>query len=159
MSTRTPSLRRRVTVTVLGLFALLLILIGIAVDIALGAQLRRDLDTRLADRAERAVSLAESGTAPEDMVATLNGPGIRVRLTTADGRVYGDPGIPAARQTARNHLPLPAVHRDRPARRAHRRGRTRVGRRSSPAIYRTAPPSPCSAIRGTSPTCDANSGK
>ena len=95
MSTRTPSLRRRVTVTVLGLFALLLILVGIAVDIALGAQLRRDLDTRLADRAERAVSLAESGTAPEDMVATLNGPGIRVRLTTADGRVHGDPGIPA----------------------------------------------------------------
>ncbi|KAA0022465.1 HAMP domain-containing sensor histidine kinase [Antrihabitans cavernicola] len=95
MSTHTPSLRRRVTLTVLGLFALLLVLVGIAVDVALGAQLRKDLDARIADRIQRATSLAESGTTPEQLVSALNGPGIRVRVTTADGQSYGDPGVPS----------------------------------------------------------------
>ncbi|MFC4948042.1 HAMP domain-containing sensor histidine kinase [Pseudonocardia sp. GCM10023141] len=97
MSTATPSLRRRVTATVLVLFAVLLVLVVVLVDLALGGQLRRDLDTRLADRVAQAQRLIEQGATPSDLVAQLQGQDIRVRVVTTDGQGYGDPGLgPAA---------------------------------------------------------------
>ncbi|GAA3230064.1 HAMP domain-containing sensor histidine kinase [Pseudonocardia petroleophila] len=97
MSTPTPSLRRRATVAVLGLFALLLVVVGVVIDIALGAQLRTELDTRLADRAERAEAFTEAGFPASALPDLLGGQDIRVRVTTPDGRTYGDPGVvPAA---------------------------------------------------------------
>ena len=91
--TATPSLRRRITLTVLGLFALLLVLVAVLVDVALGAQLTRDLNARLSDRVARAVELADAGANPPQLVSLLQGQDIRVRIVTADGASYGDPGL------------------------------------------------------------------
>ena len=91
--TATPSLRRRVTLTVLGLFAILLVLVGVLVDVALGAQLARDLNSRLSDRVSRAEQLADQGASPPQLVSQLQGQDIRVRVVTADGDSYGDPGL------------------------------------------------------------------
>ncbi|WP_415972076.1 ATP-binding protein [Rhodococcus sp. 077-4] len=90
--TATPSLRTRVVATVVVLFAVLLVVVGASVDVVLGQQLRRDLDARLTDRADRAVELVNSGIGPEDLVQALQGDAIRVRVTGADGTVYGAPG-------------------------------------------------------------------
>ncbi len=90
--TATPSLRWRVTATVLGLFTLLLVLVGVLVDVVLGAQLTRDLQARLSDRVTQAVTLAQSGATPQQLVS-LQGQEIRVRVVTADGDSYGDPGL------------------------------------------------------------------
>lgn len=87
--TPTPSLRRRATVIVLGLFAVLLLLVGLAVDVALGRQLREDLQIRLADRADRAVTLAQNGFDTQRLVSLVEGGGILVTLTTSDGTVLG----------------------------------------------------------------------
>jgi two-component system OmpR family sensor kinase len=93
VTTPTPSLRRRVVVTVLGLFALLLVLVGVLVDLAVDAQLGRDLDARLADRIAAAQRLAASGTAAPRLVPLLQGQDIRVRVVAPDGTGYGDPGL------------------------------------------------------------------
>ncbi|MGH3515755.1 MAG: hypothetical protein ACRDRB_26345, partial [Pseudonocardiaceae bacterium] len=93
MTTATPSLRRRVTLSVLSVLALLLVVVAIVVDVALGAQLRRDLDARLADRSARAVVLAEAGASAPELVAELQGQDIRVRVRTPDGVTYGDRGL------------------------------------------------------------------
>lgn len=94
--TPTPSLRRRVTATVLGLFALLLVLVAVLVDVALGAQLHRDLELRLADRVDRAAQLAYDGVSGPVLVELLQGQDIRVRLVEPDGASYGDPGVTAS---------------------------------------------------------------
>ncbi len=93
MSTPTPSLRGRVTATVLGLFALLLVLVVVLVDVALGARLTQDLQLRLSDRVLRAQQLSDAGAAPPELVSLLQGQDIRVRVVTADGDSYGDPGL------------------------------------------------------------------
>ncbi|WP_229705127.1 HAMP domain-containing sensor histidine kinase [Williamsia phyllosphaerae] len=90
-TTATPSLRRRVLVVVVALFAFLLVVVGVSVDIALGHQLRSDLSSRLADRADRSMSLSAEGYSPQDLVTALQGDAIRVRLQTSDGTVYGGP--------------------------------------------------------------------
>ncbi|MBY4382439.1 HAMP domain-containing histidine kinase [Rhodococcus fascians] len=82
----------RVVATVVVLFAALLVIVGSSVDVVLGQQLRRDLEARLSDRATRAVELVESGVGPGDLVQALQGDAIRVRVTAADGTVYGAPG-------------------------------------------------------------------
>ncbi|WP_237669433.1 hypothetical protein [Rhodococcus sp. BS-15] len=90
--TPTPSLRTRVVATVVVLFAVLLVIVGASVDVVLGQQLRRDLEARLTDRASRAIELVESGVESSDLVQSLQGDAIRVRVTAADGTVYGAPG-------------------------------------------------------------------
>ena len=90
-TTATPSLRRRVLVVVVALFAFLLVVVGASVDVALGHQLRSDLSSRLKDRADRSVSLAAEGYSPQELVSALQGDAIRVRLQTSDGTVYGGP--------------------------------------------------------------------
>ncbi|MEJ8282115.1 HAMP domain-containing sensor histidine kinase [Pseudonocardia spirodelae] len=94
-ATRTPSLRRRVTAAVLGAVAVLLVLVVVLVDVLLGARLESDLDSRLADRVTQARQLVAAGASPEDLVSSLSGQQIRVRVTTADGEVLGDPGLNA----------------------------------------------------------------
>ncbi|KQR99642.1 hypothetical protein ASG12_02255 [Williamsia sp. Leaf354] len=91
-TTPTPSLRRRVLVLVVLLFAVLLTLVGVAIDIALGHQLRSDLSARLTDRADRSTTLVAEGYSPQQLANALQGDAIRVRVTTSDGEVYGGPG-------------------------------------------------------------------
>ncbi|MGF0310903.1 sensor histidine kinase [Rhodococcus sp. IEGM1428] len=105
--TPTPSLRMRVVATVVVLFAVLLVIVGSSVDVVLGQQLRRDLEARLSDRSTRAVELVESGIGSEDLVQALQGDAIRVRVTTADGTVYGAPGGEPPAQGDRPAAPNP----------------------------------------------------
>lgn len=98
-STPTPSLRRRATLATLGLFAMLLLVIGAAVDSALWAQLNRELDTRLADRADRAVDFTNVGYGPDQLPGLLGGRDIRVLVTAADGTSYGDAGLAVIEDT------------------------------------------------------------
>ncbi|GAA1458823.1 HAMP domain-containing sensor histidine kinase [Williamsia maris] len=107
-TTATPSLRRRVLVVVVALFAFLLVVVGVSVDIALGHQLRSDLSARLTDRADRSVSLAAQGYSPQDLVSALQGDAIRVRLQTSDGTVYGGPPqLPNDVATGDEPTPIP----------------------------------------------------
>lgn len=100
--TPTPSLRRRVTLTVLGLIAVLLLVVGVAVDLALGVQLRRDVHDRLVTTADRATALSKAGTPPAALVNQLAGGNIRIRLIAPGGTSYGDPAI-APNTTAGQH--------------------------------------------------------
>ncbi|KQU53998.1 hypothetical protein ASG84_23455 [Rhodococcus sp. Leaf278] len=97
----------RVVATVVVLFAVLLVIVGSSVDVVLGQQLRRDLEARLSDRSTRAVELVESGVSPEDLVQALQGDAIRVRVTTADGTVYGAPGSGPSEPVIRPATPAP----------------------------------------------------
>lgn len=111
--TPTPSLRTRVVATVVVLFAVLLLIVGVSVDVVLGQQLRRDLEARLTDRATRAVELVESGVEPGDLVQSLQGDAIRVRVTTADGTVYGAPGTGPPGPDIRPATPAPPAGQSR----------------------------------------------
>ena len=91
-TTPTPSLRWRVVVAVTVAFAVLLVVVGFAVDVALGQRLRADLSARVTDRADRAPSLLAEGYQGQDLVTALQGDSIRVRLQTSDGTVYQTPG-------------------------------------------------------------------
>ncbi|MGH3852283.1 MAG: sensor histidine kinase [Pseudonocardiaceae bacterium] len=104
--TPTPSLRRRVTLSVLGLIAVLLLVVGVAIDLALGVQLRRDVHDRLVTTADRATALSKVGTPPAALVTQLAGGNIRIRLITPDGGSYGDPAIDP-NTTAGPHPALP----------------------------------------------------
>ena len=111
--TPTPSLRMRVVATVVVLFAALLVIVGSSVDVVLGQQLRRDLEARLSDRATRAVELVESGVGPGDLVQALQGDAIRVRVTAADGTVYGAPGSGPPGPDIRPATPAPPAGQSR----------------------------------------------
>ncbi|NIL87679.1 Adaptive-response sensory-kinase SasA [Rhodococcus fascians] len=111
--TPTPSLRMRVVATVVVLFAALLAIVGSSVDVVLGQQLRRDLEARLSDRATRAVELVESGVGPGDLVQALQGDAIRVRVTAADGTVYGAPGSGPPGPDIRPATPAPPAGQSR----------------------------------------------
>lgn len=91
--TATPSLRRRVTAAVLGVVAVLLVLVVVLVDVLLGARLESDLDSELRDRVVQAQQLIAAGATPEELVTGLSGQQIRIKVTTADGKVMGDPGL------------------------------------------------------------------
>lgn len=132
--TQTPSLRRRVIVSVLALLSVVLLTLGVVIDVAFGAQVRRDLHDRLEATAARADALATAGTSPWQLAAQLNGGGIRALLVTPGGTKYGDPAItgagpgetlpaPPPRRLRRPTIPVPAARR--PRRPGHRRLRTR----------------------------------
>ncbi|AKN18013.1 two-component regulator - sensor kinase [Mycobacterium haemophilum DSM 44634] len=93
-TTPTPSLRRRVTVATVGVIAVLLIVLGVAIDEVVGVQLNRDLESRLADSVYRAGNLVEAGVEPAEVVNQLQGQTIRVRLISPDGTRYGDLTLP-----------------------------------------------------------------
>ncbi|WP_150116324.1 sensor histidine kinase [Williamsia herbipolensis] len=123
-TTPTPSLRRRVLVLVVLLFAVLLTLVGVAIDIALGHQLRSDLSARLTDRADRSTTLVSEGYSPQQLANALQGDAIRVRVTTSDGEVYGGPGpFPDA---GAGDVPVPPSGRPGPGGRGDPGGRDAV---------------------------------
>ncbi|KLO33661.1 sensor histidine kinase [Mycobacterium haemophilum] len=93
-TTPTPSLRRRVTVATVGVIAVLLIVLGVAIDEVVGVQLNRDLESRLADGVYRAGNLVKAGVEPAEVVDQLQGQTIRVRLISPDGTRYGDLTLP-----------------------------------------------------------------
>jgi len=83
------SLRGRVRLAVVGLLAVLLVLLFVAVDLALKARLDADLRTRLTDRVALAEQLSGS-LDPQELADQLDGDGVLA-------------GVPDRRRVLRQH--------------------------------------------------------
>ena len=86
---RTPSLRRRVTLVVLAVLAVMLLAVGTTTDLVLENRLDGQLRQRLVDRAGIASALADR-VAARDLARRLEGDGVSAVLTTASGAVYAE---------------------------------------------------------------------
>ncbi|MBF4623260.1 HAMP domain-containing sensor histidine kinase [Clavibacter sp. VKM Ac-2872] len=81
---RTGSLRTRTVLAVLALLAVLLVALSLTVQAILGAQLRQQIQDRLADRASAAAALV--GVLDDDALAErLSAQGVAVQITSPDG--------------------------------------------------------------------------
>jgi two-component system, OmpR family, sensor kinase len=107
---RTPSLRVRVVLAVLGLMAVALVGLGLLVNAVLGARLHDDLRDRLTERAGFAQLLAGRGYTDQELADRLTGQGITAVVQDGGSAVYGrnfpppaGPGRPGPRP------PRPAV--------------------------------------------------
>jgi two-component system, OmpR family, sensor kinase len=91
MSTRTTSLRRRVTLTALGVLGVVLVAAGLTVNAVFNAQAERGLNALLAGRVQLAKQLAKQDVAPDALVRRIDAPGLRVSLKLASGEQVGAP--------------------------------------------------------------------
>lgn len=89
MSTRTTSLRRRVTLTALGVLGVVLVAAGLTVNAVFNAQAERGLNALLAGRVQLAKQLAKQDVAPDALVRRIDAPGLRVSLKLASGEQVG----------------------------------------------------------------------
>ncbi len=89
MSTRTGSLRRRVTLTALGVLGVVLLAAGLAVNAVFTAQAERNLNALLAGRVQLARQLARQNVAPAALVRRVDAPGLRVSLRLPSGELVG----------------------------------------------------------------------
>ena len=105
--TTTPSLRRRVVIAVSIFLTILLVVLGVVIDVLIGAQARRDLNSRLQAGVSRVDALARTGAPPSQWVTEVDGGGIRAAVVTADGRRYGDPAIDPDTTTGEDVPPPP----------------------------------------------------
>ncbi|MGT2425632.1 sensor histidine kinase [Amnibacterium kyonggiense] len=88
---RTPSLRRRVVLWSVSVLALLLLVVGVGVDLALGAVLKAEQRQRLESVASLASAL--TGLSDQSLADRLSMPGIEARITYRSGgeAVVGTP--------------------------------------------------------------------
>ncbi|HEY7594096.1 MAG TPA: HAMP domain-containing sensor histidine kinase [Actinophytocola sp.] len=89
MSTRTTSLRRRVTLTALGVLGVVLLAAGLTVTAVFDAQAEKNLNALLAGRVQLAKQLARQNVAPEALVRRVDAPGLRVSLRLPSGELIG----------------------------------------------------------------------
>lgn len=85
----TVSLRRRVTVATLAVFALVLVAVIVVVNQSFSVILNRSVAAVLNEHAQLARQLAIANTAPQALVDRLENRSVRVRLVLADGGVFG----------------------------------------------------------------------
>ncbi|MER5262419.1 HAMP domain-containing sensor histidine kinase [Actinosynnema sp. NPDC002837] len=90
MSLRTVSLRRRVTLSAIGLLGVVLIGVVLLVDALFAAQSKRDVDTALLEKARVAQQLVKQRVRGAELVDRLEGRGVEVRLVMPDGTVFGN---------------------------------------------------------------------
>ena len=84
---RTRSLRTRTVASVLAVLTVLLLVLGVTVDAALGSRLRGEIEQRLQDRVETAQAL--SGSVDDSvLVDRLSGQGVSAFLRSSDGTTY-----------------------------------------------------------------------
>jgi len=86
---RTPSLRLRVVLAVLGLLTVALVGLGLLVNAVLAARLHADLRDRLTERAGFAQLLAGRGYTDQDLADRLTGQGITAVVRDGGSSVYG----------------------------------------------------------------------
>ncbi|MEQ7847696.1 sensor histidine kinase [Nocardioides kribbensis] len=86
---RTPSLRRRVTLVVVALVAVLLVVLVAATELALRERLDDQLRQRLVERAGVADALVGE-VDDRDLARRLEGEGVSAVVRTADGEVYAE---------------------------------------------------------------------
>jgi two-component system, OmpR family, sensor kinase len=87
----TVSLRLRVTTSVIVVLAVLLILLGIAVNAIFVAQSNRALDALLAGRADFAQQMARRGVGAQQIVNRSETEGVRAYLVLQNGQTVGEP--------------------------------------------------------------------
>ncbi|WP_329045943.1 HAMP domain-containing histidine kinase [Amycolatopsis sp. NBC_01488] len=92
---RTTSLRRRVTVTVLVVLAVVLVAVGLVVDTVFRAQAERDVNAVLTARVQLAQQLAKQNVAPQNLLRRLETRGVRASLALPDGTFFGAADPPA----------------------------------------------------------------
>ncbi|MCE7000326.1 HAMP domain-containing histidine kinase [Saccharothrix sp. S26] len=90
MSLRTVSLRRRVTLSAIGVLGVVLVGVVLLVDALFAAQSKRDVDTALLEKARVAQQLVKQRVRGADLVNRLEGRGVEVRLVMPDGTVFGN---------------------------------------------------------------------
>lgn len=105
--TATPSLRRRLTVMVLALLAVLMLTMGLVINTTLTALENHSLQERLALATQRADSLVALGVSREQLADQLNGGIISALVVDADGSSYGDPAIEPDATTGSRVAPPP----------------------------------------------------
>lgn len=105
--TATPSLRRRLTVMVLALLAVLMLTMGLVINATLTALENHSLQERLALATQRADSLVALGVSPEQLADQLNGGIISALVVAVDGSSYGDPAIEPDATTGSRVAPPP----------------------------------------------------
>ncbi len=92
---RTGSLRRRVTLLVLGVLAVVVLGMLLVVDAVFAAETNRDLGAVLGDHERLALTLAHQQVSPQVLMRRVDSDSVRARLTLADGQVFGSlPGSP-----------------------------------------------------------------
>jgi two-component system, OmpR family, sensor kinase len=87
----TVSLRLRVTDAVMIVFAVMLILLSIAVTAIFIAQSNRNLNALLAGQAQLARQLARSGAGPRQIVNRVQAGGVEAHLVLRNGTEFGPP--------------------------------------------------------------------
>ncbi|XVS65387.1 sensor histidine kinase [Actinosynnema sp. CA-299493] len=90
MNLRTVSLRRRVTLSAIGVLGVVLIGVVLLVDALFAAQSKRDVDTALLEKARVAQQLVRQRVRGAELVNRLEGRGVEVRLVMPDGTVFGN---------------------------------------------------------------------
>jgi two-component system, OmpR family, sensor kinase len=85
----TGSLRRRVTWSSIGVLVVALALVLVATDITFGTLSRRELNSRITERAQLAAQLARDGVPPLKLLLRVQAPGVQAQLVTPRGEVYG----------------------------------------------------------------------
>ncbi|ADJ45367.1 two-component system histidine kinase [Amycolatopsis mediterranei S699] len=106
MSLRTASLRRRVTVTVLVVLAVVLVAVGLVVDAAFRAQAERDVNTVLTTRVQLAQQLAKQNVSPPNLVRRVETRGVTGSLSLPDGTFVGAAPLPADARIRQVHATL-----------------------------------------------------
>lgn len=87
----TVSLRLRVTAAVMIVLAVMLVLLGIAVNAIFIAQSNRNLDALLTGQAQLARQLARSGAGPQQIVNRVQAGGVQAYLVLRNGTEFGTP--------------------------------------------------------------------
>jgi signal transduction histidine kinase len=105
--TATPSLRRRLTLMVLALLAVLMLTMGLVINATLTALEDRSLHERLSLATDRADSLVALKISPEQLAEQLNGGIISALVVAADGSSFGDPAIEPDATTGSRMAPPP----------------------------------------------------
>lgn len=85
----TVSVRLRVTASVIGVLAVVLIVLGLAVNAVFVAQSDRNLDALLSGRVQLARQLARTGVGPAQIVNRVDADGVQAYLVLANGTSFG----------------------------------------------------------------------
>ena len=89
MRTGPGSLRTRVTLAVIGVLAVVLVALGIAIQAVFVSQSERSLESTLTSRVQLGRQLARAGVGPQQIVNRVSTEGVTATLETRNGMLFG----------------------------------------------------------------------
>ena len=89
MRTGPGSLRTRVTLAVIGVLAVVLVALGIAIQAVFVSQSERSLESTLTSRVQLGRQLARAGAGPQQIVNRVSTEGVTATLETRNGMLFG----------------------------------------------------------------------